>query len=223
MPSQKNKKIFLYFFLFLFICTINNKDFNNFEFPKIDKIIVSGLSEKENLEFSKNMSVLKKYNLFSLSNLKLKQIIDNYNYIEEFLIFKRYPSTLDIYLQKAQLIAYVNKNGNNFYIGSNRKFIRDNGQSKNLPFIYGNLKINEFFELKNNIDESNFEFGEIKNLFFFISGRWDIETYSGIFIKLPKTQIKESLNLYLELINRKGFENIKTIDLRQNNQVIINE
>ena len=223
MPSQKNKKIFLYFFLFLFICTINNKDFNNFEFPKIDKIIVSGLSEKENLEFSKNMSVLKKYNLFSLSNLKLKQIIDNYNYIEEFLIFKKYPSTLDIYLQKAELIAYVNNNGKNFYIGSNRKFIKDNGQSQNLPFIYGNLDIDEFFDLKNNIDDSNFKFSEIKNLFFFKSGRWDIETYSGIFIKLPKTQIKESLNLYIELIKKKDFENIKTIDLRQNNQVIINE
>ena len=37
----------------------------------------------------------------------------------------------------------------------------------------------------------NFEFNEIKNLFYFKSGRWDIETHSGLKIKLPKNNIKD--------------------------------
>ena len=43
------------------------------------------------------------------------------------------------------------------------------------------------------------------------------------FNKLTIFKVKESLNLYLELLNKDDFKNIKIIDLRQNNQVIINE
>ena len=69
----------------------------------------------------------------------------------------------------------------------------------------------------------NFKLSQVKNLFFFPSGRWDIETHKGILIKLPIFKVKESLNLYLELLNKDDFKNIKIIDLRQNNQVITNE
>mgnify|MGYP001178465250 CR=1 FL=1 len=94
---------------------------------------------------------------------------------------------------------------------------------KNLPFIYGEFDIDKFFEKKEDIDQSNFRLSQVKNLFFFPSGRWDIETHKGILIKLPIFKVKESLNLYLELLNKDDFKNIKIIDLRQNNQVITNE
>ena len=96
-------------------------------------------------------------------------------------------------------------------------------KSKNLPFIYGEFDIDKFFEIKEDIDQSNFKLSQVKNLFFFPSGRWDIETHQGILIKLPIFKVKESLNLYLELLNKDDFKNIKIIDLRQNNQVITNE
>ena len=69
---------------------------------------------------------------------------------------------------------------------------------------------------------TNFKFEEIKNLIFFTSGRWDIETHSGVLIKLPKLKIKKSLNLYVEISKKGGVGNYKIIDFRQNNQVIIN-
>ena len=34
--------------------------------------------------------------------------------------------------------------------------------------------------IEKKIDETNFNFDEIKNLLYFKSGRWDIETYSGL-------------------------------------------
>ena len=38
MLLRINKKIFFYFFLFIFLGTLNNKNFYNFELPKINKI-----------------------------------------------------------------------------------------------------------------------------------------------------------------------------------------
>ena len=46
--------------------------------------------------------------------------------------------------------------------------------------------IKEFFKLKEIIDNSNFDYNEIKKLYFFPSKRWDIETKTGQLIKLPK-------------------------------------
>ena len=73
------------------------------------------------------------------------------------------------------------------------------------------------------IDNSNFNFTDIKNLFFFPSGRWDIETYSGILIKLPKSKIKESINLSTKILKHENFKNTKVLDLRQQNQIIVND
>ena len=145
------------------------------------------------------------------------------DYIEKFFVSKKYPSSLNIHLQKTKLMAIVNKDAKFFYIGSNRKFIEASEQSKNLPFIYGEFDIDKFFEIKEDIDQSNFKLSQVKNLFFFPSGRWDIETHQGVLIKLPIFKVKESLNLYLELLNKDDFKDIKIIDLRQNNQVITNE
>ena len=42
----------------------------------------------------------------------------------------------------------------------------------------------------------NFDFDEVKNLYFFKSGRWDIETKNGLLIKLPKKELKKSLEIF---------------------------
>ena len=59
-------------------------------------------------------------------------------------------------------------------------------------------------------------------IFFFPSKRWDIQTDSGVLIKLPKFKLKESLDLYIDLLEKEEFINTKIIDLRQSDQVIIN-
>ena len=59
-------------------------------------------------------------------------------------------------------------------------------------------------------------------MYFFKSGRWDIETNEGLLIKLPKENLKKKLK-FLIIFLEKDFENkIDKIDLRQYNQVIIN-
>ena len=46
--------------------------------------------------------------------------------------------------------------------------------------------------------------------------------HSGLLIKLPKDKLKESLDISIKILNDNKFKNLKIIDLRQKNQVIIN-
>ena len=118
----------------------------------------------------------------------------------------------------------VIKGSNTFLLGSNGKLTKINGNKKrSLPFIFGDFEISDFSELTKIINETNFNYDEIKNLFYFKSGRWDIETNLGILIKLPKNDIKKSLDTSVNLIAQDFQKKIKIIDLRQTNQIIIND
>ena len=73
------------------------------------------------------------------------------------------------------------------------------------------------------IDNSKFEYQNIKNLFFFPSKRWDIETNNEIVIKLPKDETEQVLNLIYQMIFNQNFKDIKIIDARIKNQIIIDD
>ena len=94
---------------------------------------------------------------------------------------------------------------------------------ENIPFIFGNFDNKNFFHLKKIIDEVGFDYSEITNLYFFKSGRWDIELNTGLLIKLPNKQVKKSLELTNEILSKDDENEINKIDLRQQNQIIINE
>ena len=223
MPQQKSKKILIYFFLFIIIGTFNNKNFNNLNFPKIDKIKVNGLDRKDTSNLELNLNYLKIDNLFFVDKVRINEIVNSNELVEKFSVFKEYPSSLKIDIIKTEYLAYVKKDDKIFFLGSNGKLIKSDNVNKNLPYIFGKFKKDEFFNLRKDILETKFQFNEIKNLFYFKSGRWDIETSSGLKIKLPKNNIKQSLDLLVEIINKFDSEKINIIDLRQRNQIIINE
>jgi len=222
MPQQKNKKIFLYFFLLLIIGTFNNKNLDKIKFAKIANVNVTGLDEDGNVKIVDSLNFLKINNLFFLDKTEIKKIIQANNSIEKFSIFKKYPSTLNIELDKTIFLAQLKKDNDIFFIGSNRKLIKSSSIEKNIPFIFGDFNIENFFQLKKAMKDSNFEYIQIKNLFFFKSGRWDIEMKSGPLIKLSNENIQKSLELAIKILNK--YDNkVKQIDLRQHKQVIINE
>jgi len=218
MHQFKSKKVLIYIFLFLMIGTINNKNLANLSFPNLSNIIVSGLDEKSNIEITRKLDYLKSNNLFFINRSKIDQIINSYNFVEKFSIYKIYPSSLEIKIEKTRLVIKTNDNN---YIGSNRKFIKTNNQINNLPFIFGNFSVSEFFHFKEIVDKSNFKFEEIHKLTFLPSKRWNIETKNGVIIKLPKEKLIESLELLDDFLKEKKNESFRIIDLRQNNQVII--
>jgi cell division protein FtsQ len=144
--------------------------------------------------------------------------IESNTLVEDYSIFKRYPSSLDINIKKTKFLAKINKNGQIFYIGSNRKFIKNDTLNNELPFIFGNPEVIEFFKIKEIIDKSKISYSDIKNLYFFPSKRWDIELRNNTIIKLPKDNINFALNFAIEFIDYNKF-----IDARIENQIILND
>tara|TARA_A100001011_G_C14112199_1_gene757496 strand:- start:172 stop:846 length:675 start_codon:yes stop_codon:yes gene_type:complete len=222
MPQNKSKKILLYFFLFLIIGTLNNKNLNNPNLSKISKINVEGLSEVKNTEVINSLNFLKINNLFFLDKIKVQKTLNSNNLIQKYTVYKKYPSTLNIKIEKTKFLAQIKNDKGSFFLGSNGRLIKTNDLREDIPFIFGNFKIENFLLFKKEIDDSELDFNSIKNLFFFKSGRWDIKTKSGLIIKLPKENIKKSLNLVVNFINQKSEIEMSVIDIRQNNQIIVN-
>ena len=125
--------------------------------------------------------------------------------------------------KKTQFLAKTQKEGSYYYIGSNGKLIRIENDTEDLPIIFGTVDTMEFLRLKNLIDNSIFDFSDIKNLYYFKSKRWDIETKDGLLLKLPKENLSKSFELFTDIIRNKNFQNSNIIDLRQSNQIILNE
>ena len=73
---------------------------------------------------------------------------------------------------------------------------------------------------KQNIEKSIFSFSNLKTLYFFPSGRWDILIDNDILIKLPQEHIVASLNLSKKLIDNDNFKDNKFIDLRVKNHLV---
>ena len=92
-----------------------------------------------------------------------------------------------------------------------------------LPYIFGKPDILEFLKFKNIIDSSKISYDRIKNIYFFNSKRWDIELNSNVLIKLSKNNPSLSLNTAFTILDHKNFNNAKIIDLRVNDQIIIND
>ena len=218
-----SKKIAIYLLLFCFLVSINNISLMNISFPKIDKIEIIGLSlnEREKIENVINDANFK--NIFYLDKQYLKKKINSINIIEQFEIFKNYPSTLKIFIKETKILARTKINSFNYLIGSNGKLIKNDYSVSDLPFIFGDIDLNEFLYFKNQIDKSNFDFKNITKFYYFKSKRWDIETSKGYLIKLSKDDVERDLNLFVRLSNEDKFKNEVIIDFRQKNQIIIND
>ena len=223
MPQQINKKFFPFFFIFLLFCSLNNKNVSKFELPKIQKINISGLNSQNTNLLKKKLEQIKSQDLFFLKSSEIENILNQNNLVEKYKIFKKYPSTLEVKIQKTELLAFLIKDAQYFSLGSNGKLIASKEIIKNIPIVFGDFEIRDFLKLKNFIDESNFNYQHITELFYFQSGRWDIKIKSGILIKFSSENLKDSLNLLVKILDEQKFKNVKVIDMRQKNQVVISE
>ncbi len=223
MHQRKSKRILIYFFLLFLVGSINNININNLKFLGVKDINVTGLENEDNSIISKKIKNLKLENIYLINKKDLKALIESNNLVERYFIFKKYPSSLNINIDKTKFLARISKNGKIYNLGSNGKLI-ENGHSNNqLPFVFGNPEIIEFFNIKKIIDESQISFEEIESLYFFLSKRWDLELRNNIIIKLPYENIKESLKLASEFLYNNEFKDIKIIDARIKNQIILND
>ena len=203
--------------------TINNHYLNKIDSPKLKNIKVLGLNEDANKKIAKDLIFLKFQNLFFLKSPQIKKIINRNPSVETYSVFKEFPSTIVIKIEKTKILANLYKNGSNYFFGSNGKLIKTENKNNDKPFLFGDFTNEEFLKFKKIIDKSKLEYSDIKKIYFFNSKRWDIELLNGLLIRLPAKKLLESLNLSSELILNKNLKNINTIDARIDNQVILNE
>ena len=218
MQQRKSKKILIYFFLFLVVGSINNVNFNGLKLQNINNFDIVGLGIEEKSNLLEQIENFNLNNIFLIRKIDLTNEIESNSLVENYSIFKRYPSSLEINIEKTKFLAKMNKNGQTFYIGSNGKLIKNNSVNNQLPFIFGNPEVIEFFEIKEIIDKSKISFSEIKNLYFFPSKRWDLELRDNTIIKLPNDNVNLVLNLVMEFLDDNKF-----IDARINNQIILDD
>ena len=221
MPLQINRKILIYLFIFFILGTYTNKEFSNFNFPEIDSYKIEGLNVLENDQIFQDLSKIQNKNLFFLKQDEISKIINSNQIIESFSVFKHYPSSLNIVIEETIFLALTKKNGQDFYIGSNGNLIQTINKKTNLPFVFGNVEISDFLRLKKIIDNSNFNYDNIKNFYYFKSRRWDIETKDDLIIKLPSKELNVSFDILSKIYDNQKFKDIKVIDLRKENLVTL--
>ena len=223
MQQRKSKKILIYLFLLFVVGSVNNINLNDLKFHDISSINISGLDDKDKSILLKKIKNLNLDNIFLVNRNNLINEIELNSLVEKYFIFKRYPSSIDINIEKTKFLAKINKKDKIFYLGSNGKLTKNDFLNNQLPYIFGNPNVIEFFNIKKIIDKSEISYEEIKNLYFFSSKRWDLELKDNTIIKLPNQNTNLALKLALEFLHTNEFKGNKIIDARIKNQIILDD
>jgi len=223
MHQQKGKKVSIYLIIFLILGSINNTVLTKIKFEIIKSIKISGLNQKQNISLLESIKELNLKNIFFLNGNEISKIISSNSLVENYEIFKKYPNALDIKIERTDFLAKINNNGKIFLIGKNGKLSDLKFSDKELPFIFGKPRIDEFIKFTNIIEESKLSLNQVKNLYFFPSKRWDLKLKNNLILKLSKKHTKLSLDQALEIINDDNFNDIKVVDARIKNQIILND
>ena len=223
MHLPKGKKILIYLFLFLIVGSVNNIALTKINFEKIKSIQISGLNQNQNINLLENIKELNIKNIFFLNGNEISKIISSNSLVENYEIFKKYPDTIDIKIERTKFLAKINNNGKIFLIGTNGKLSDVKFSDKELPFIFGKPSIDEFTKFVHIIEQSKLPINQVKNLYFFQSKRWDLELKNNVILKLSKDHTKLSLDQAFEFLNDNNFNEIKVFDARIKNQIILND
>ena len=162
-------------------------------------------------------------NIYKLNNEIISNKLDKYNYIDNYKVFKEYPSKIKIELVQAKFLAETIKNNQRYFIGSNGKLIdyKIFNYKENIPNVFGNFTSKDFIELNEVLKKTNFKFEHIKDIFFYPSGRWDIKTKKNLILKLPRKNVYKAIDKFNLISKNEELKEYNVIDLRIPNQLIL--
>ena len=102
--TDKKNRFILLIIAFLFLNTINTKD-KNFIFGNVENVKVVGLESHLNDVIKEKLKYLKDQEILSINKKILSKKISNYNYIENFKVFKLYPDNLLLSIKQTTFLA----------------------------------------------------------------------------------------------------------------------
>ena len=208
----------------MILSTVTNKPLESRNKNSItnNRIIVSGLSNQNNLQIEYKLHKLLPKNIFLITQEDIKYTLSRYNLIESYIVKKIYPSTIVIEIKQTKFIAKV-PGKKNFLVGSNGKLIKNENTNKKLPYLFGELNSEKFLELKKIVENSKFRFKNFRSIIFYPSYRWDILTNNDVLIKLPKNNTSKALTVAHKIISDDVLKENKIIDLRISNFIVMSK
>ena len=218
-------KLYLYLFFFVFLTSVFNFKFLESYQKKflLKNIYINGLSynEKKNIEIE-----LKNFlntNIFEINKDKVLAKLSKFNYLEKIYVSKIIPTSINISLSKTAIMGKTIINGKSFYIGKNGKFINFSQLPliNNIATVFGEFQIDEYLELVNILETHNLNIDDIKKYYYYKNKRWDLQFSNNLTLMLPSKNIDTSIIIYKTLLKNDKLLNIKILDLRINNQIII--
>ena len=87
-------------------------------------------------------------NIFLFNKKDISKIINSNKTVQEFNITKIYPSKLKIEIKKTNFLALTKKSGINYIVLEKWKFNRKKHEILELPFIFGDINVKNFYFLK---------------------------------------------------------------------------
>ena len=225
LPSISKYKIYLYLFFLIFLSSIFNfKYLENYkDVLSLKTINIYGVSYNERINIEKELNKLKNTNIFKINEFNVLKKMAKFNYIEGIYVKKILPSSININLSTTSILGKTFLNGEEFYIGKNGKFINSNQIFKKYKTatVFGKFEIKEFLKLYNILNSQQLKINEIDYYYYFKNRRWDLVFSNGLILKLPTQNKKNSIKIFNELKDRNKLTNIKIIDLRVRNQIIM--
>ena len=166
---------------------------------------------------------MKNINILYLKKDKVLEKLTNFNFFETIYVNKVIPSSININISKTPILGKTIIKGKKFYIGKNGNFINSNllSEQNNLPSVFGDFQIDEYINLIKKLKKHEIDIGNIKRYYYYKNKRWDLLFSDNLTLMLPSKRDEESIKIYKKLLDNNDLMNIKIIDLRVSNQIIL--
>ena len=215
------KRVAISFVLLISLSTITVQQkisITNFNLKKIEIENNSLLKERD---IKKLLIPIYNKNLILLTNKEIQKVIMENNFIESFIVKKKYPNTLKIKIFEKKPIAILLSKKKKYYLSEKIDLIEFKNLKgyEDLPYVFGDKDKFEIFY--NNLKETNFPLNIIKYYTYYESQRWDLKTKNKKIIKLPSKNYTQSLQNYLDIKDKESFKKFNIFDYRIEDQVIL--
>ena len=225
LPLISKHKLYLYLFFLIFLSSIFNFKFlENYQDKfTLKSINISGVPHEDKKNIEKELYKLKNTNFFKMKEDKVLDKLSKFNFIESIYVKKIMPSTINVNLSKTSILGKTFINGEEFYIGKNGKYINSNQifEKYKTATVFGEFEIKEFLNLYNILNNHKLEIGNIEQYYYFKNRRWDLVFSNDLVLKLPSKNKSDSIKIFKQLMDNDNLTNIKIVDLRVFNQIIM--
>ncbi len=217
------KKLFLGFFLFIFLTTFYNPKNEVDAFFSLEEIEIQGVKNSDINRLKIKFNEIKNKNIIFIRKKDFEDIVKDFIFINKVEIKKIYPNKVNInIIENIPIGILLKESGERFLLLENNKIVRqDEYKESKLPIVTGEGSEEEFFNFHTSLKETNFNLKLIKQFNYYDINRWDLLLIDEKLIKLPSENYKDSILKFLEINEKSNFKKFKVFDFRLKNELIV--